>query len=83
MLFTDIVFIPFLFITFACMAVFGARQRIQLMVLLAASYIFYGWWDVRFLALIIFSSLLDFAIGKLIYGSKSKKKDNFICLLVY
>ena len=28
-----------------------------------ASYIFYGWWDWRFLSLIAFSSLVDFLIG--------------------
>ena len=32
--------------------------------LLAASYFFYGWWDYRFLALILASSLLDFHIGR-------------------
>src|SRR6185503_17574820 len=28
-----------------------------------ASYIFYGWWDYRFLSLLILSSLVDFAVG--------------------
>lgn len=28
-----------------------------------ASYLFYGWWDWRFLSLIIFSSLVDFLVG--------------------
>lgn len=31
--------------------------------LLAASFLFYGWWDYRFLSLIIFSSTLDYSIG--------------------
>jgi D-alanyl-lipoteichoic acid acyltransferase DltB (MBOAT superfamily) len=31
--------------------------------LIVASYFFYGWWDWRFLSLIIFSSLVDFTIG--------------------
>ncbi len=29
----------------------------------AASYLFYGWWDYRFLALILFSTLVDYAVG--------------------
>jgi D-alanyl-lipoteichoic acid acyltransferase DltB (MBOAT superfamily) len=29
-----------------------------------ASYIFYGWWDWRFLSLILFSTLVDFSVGK-------------------
>lgn len=35
--------------------------------LFVSSYIFYGWWDLRFLFLILFSSLLDFYLGKLIF----------------
>jgi D-alanyl-lipoteichoic acid acyltransferase DltB (MBOAT superfamily) len=31
--------------------------------LLAASYVFYGWWDWRFLGLIFLSSLVDFLVG--------------------
>ncbi len=35
--------------------------------LLVASYIFYGWWDERFLFLIVLSSVLDFISGQLIH----------------
>ena len=31
--------------------------------IVAASYLFYGWWDYRFLSLLIISSLLDFTVG--------------------
>ncbi len=31
--------------------------------LLLASYVFYGWWDYRFLALIFLSTLVDYAVG--------------------
>jgi D-alanyl-lipoteichoic acid acyltransferase DltB (MBOAT superfamily) len=30
---------------------------------LVASYVFYGWWDWRFLSLIFYSSLIDFWVG--------------------
>ena len=33
--------------------------------LLVAGYVFYGWWDVRFLFLIAFSTTVDFSIGLL------------------
>jgi len=39
------------------------KFRIQNVLLLAASYFFYGFWDWRFLGLIIFSSIVDFCIG--------------------
>ena len=42
---------------------FNKSLRLQNLLILAASYLFYGWWDWRFLSLIIFSSLIDFSIG--------------------
>ena len=36
-----------------------------------ASYFFYGFWDWRFLGLIVFSTLLDFTCGRVIHRSKS------------
>ena len=38
--------------------------RAQNLLLLAASYVFYGWWDVRFLSLVAISTVVDFAIGQ-------------------
>ena len=32
--------------------------------IVAASYVFYGWWDWRFLSLIVFSTVVDFSIGR-------------------
>lgn len=31
--------------------------------ILLASYVFYGWWDYRFVVLLLFSSVLDFGVG--------------------
>ena len=38
-------------------------NRFQNMLLLIASYIFYAWWDVRFLFLIVFSTSLNYCCG--------------------
>jgi alginate O-acetyltransferase complex protein AlgI len=38
-------------------------HRAQNWLLLVASYIFYGWWDWRFLGLIAFSTAMDYALG--------------------
>ena len=40
----------------------GVRNRRNLLII-ALSYVFYGWWDVRFLGLIVVSSAVDFAVG--------------------
>src|SRR5437867_12826528 len=31
--------------------------------IVAASYLFYGWWDYRFLSLLVITSLVDFLVG--------------------
>jgi len=64
MLFNSIdfaVFFPIVFFLYW----FGTRRnlRLQNLLIVAASYVFYGWWDWRFLSLLLFSSLLDFGIG--------------------
>ena len=60
------VFFPLVFILY--WSVFNKKSvGIRNLFLLIASYVFYGWWDYRFLSLIIFSSLLDFLIGKQLY----------------
>ncbi len=56
-----LIFLPLVFILY--WFVFNKDLRIQNLWVLVASYIFYGWWDYRFLSLIAFSSLVDFFIG--------------------
>ncbi|WP_317047300.1 MBOAT family O-acyltransferase [Hanstruepera neustonica] len=36
----------------------------QNLLIVLASYVFYGWWDWRFLALILFSTLVDFFVAQ-------------------
>lgn len=64
MLFNSIEFAIFLPIVFALYwSVFKRDLKLQNAFLLVVSYIFYGWWDWRFLSLIIFSSAVDFLVG--------------------
>lgn len=57
--FLPIVFILYWFVT-------NRDLRLQNALIVIASYVFYGWWDWRFLSLIIFSSLVDYTIGRLL-----------------
>ena len=61
MLFNSLAFAVFLPAVIA--AYWLARGRARTWVLLAASYVFYGWWDIRFLTLIVISTLTDYSIG--------------------
>lgn len=53
--------------------VFNENLKFQNTLVLIASYIFYGWWDYRFLSLIMLSTIVDYFIGLAIYKAK---KDN-------
>ena len=64
MLFNSFTFAIFLCVVFAAFWSIPQRlRRTRNMLLLVASYVFYGWWDWRFLALIFVSSLVDFFVG--------------------
>lgn len=52
-------------------------KRAQNLVLLVASYIFYGWWDWRFLGLILLSSVTDFTLGLAIANSATIRRRRF------
>lgn len=61
MLFNSIEFALFLPIVFLLYwFVFNKNLKGQNFFLLVVSYVFYGWWDWRFLSLIAFSSLVDY-----------------------
>ncbi len=64
MLFNSIAFAVFLPVVFALYWLVGPRRRgVQNLLLIVASYVFYGWWDWRFLLLIVVSSAVDYGIG--------------------
>jgi len=75
MLFNSIEFAIFLPIVFLLYwFVVNRNLKIQNLFLLAVSYLFYGWWDWRFLSLIIFSSLVDFIVGNKLSTENSQRK---------
>jgi len=69
MVFTSLTFCIFLVLVFTLYWV-TRRRSPQNFIILVASYIFYGWWDWRFLSLIVISSFVDFISGQLIHKSE-------------
>ena len=63
MLFNSLEFFVFLAVVYVAYRVLPFRWQNRM--LLVAGYVFYGWWDVRFLFLIAFSTAIDFSIGSL------------------
>ena len=56
------IFLPIVFILywFVC----NNNLKSQNFLIVAASYVFYGWWDWRFLSLILFSTIVDYSVGR-------------------
>lgn len=82
MLFNSIEFCIFLPVVFAIYWLIDKRQlSIQNFFLLLASYFFYGWWDWRFLSLILLSSIIDFSIGIALAKTKRKSKRQLLLAL--
>ncbi len=63
MLFNSVIFLVFAAVFFAFWPLMRRRQNARWAYITVASFIFYGWWDWRFLFLIIGSGLLDFFSG--------------------
>jgi len=82
LLFNSIEFLVFLPIVFSLYwFVLNKNLFFQNLLILLSSYLFYGWWDYRFLSLIIFSTIVDFFIGKKIYLTKDIKKRKLFLML--
>lgn len=65
------IFLPTVFILY--WFIFRKNLKLQNLLILAASYFFYGWWDWRFLSLIFLSTIVDFTIGL-----KLKSQENIL-----
>jgi alginate O-acetyltransferase complex protein AlgI len=57
------------------------RHRQQNVLLLIASYIFYGWWDARFLGLMLVSTLTDYTVGRALGATSDERKRRLIFLV--
>lgn len=74
MLFNSIDFAIFLPIVFTLYWIIPSKNiKLQNFVLVIASYIFYGWWDWRFLSLILFSTIVDYSVGIGLLNSEKNK----------
>lgn len=74
MLFNSIEFLVFLPTVFLLYWLVLKERRWQNLLIVAASYLFYGWWDWRFLILIAFTSFCSFLSGLLLERSASAPK---------
>jgi alginate O-acetyltransferase complex protein AlgI len=82
MLFNSITFLIFLPIVFSIYwFVLRNHLRLQNLFLLTAGYVFYGWWDWRFLFLLIASSTVDYIVGVSLKNAREERKRKLILML--
>ena len=77
MLFNSFTFMIFLPVVFLLYWFVFKRLKWQNLLILVASYVFYGWWDWRFLILIVITSLSSYVSGLLIKryeGQRGRQK---------
>jgi D-alanyl-lipoteichoic acid acyltransferase DltB (MBOAT superfamily) len=55
------IFLPIVFILY--WSVTNKNLKLQNLLIVVASYVFYGWWDWRFLSLIVFSTIVDYTLA--------------------
>ncbi len=79
MLFNSIEFLLFLPVCFIIYWFVVQRNlKLQNAFILLASYFFYGWWDYRFLALIAFSTVVDYSIAILMGKTQSANRKKLL-----
>lgn len=79
MLFNSIVFIGFISVVFIIYP--RLRVRGQNLFLLVASYIFYGYWDWRFIFLLLTLTVVNFWVGWSIHASSDRKQRKWLLIL--
>jgi alginate O-acetyltransferase complex protein AlgI len=82
MLFNSItyaVFLPIVFVIY--WFVLKHHLKLQNLFLLIAGYIFYGWWDWRFLFLLMLSSTVDYIVGLSLGKTDVERKRKLILML--
>lgn len=73
------IFLPVVFLLYWFTA--NRNIKIQNFFIVVASYVFYGWWDWRFLSLIAFSSTVDFLVGLGFSKTDDPRKRKLLVLL--
>jgi D-alanyl-lipoteichoic acid acyltransferase DltB (MBOAT superfamily) len=70
-----------IFLPLVLLLYYRLTQRWQNRWLLGASYVFYGWWDYRFLSLILLSTVVDYLAGLAIHRtSDARRRRGFLTL---
>ncbi len=81
MLFNSYVFIAFFVFVYGSYLLLNKSYRAQNRLLLVASYIFYGYWDWRFLSLIFISTVIDYFVGRNLFAAESDRRRKILLVI--
>ncbi len=73
-LFLPVVFVVYWFVT-------AHKLKFQNLLIVISSFIFYGWWDWRFLFLLVFSASVDYVVGLGLAKQQQLKKRKLLLLV--
>ena len=73
------VFLPIVFLLYWWVGI--KNNKFQNLFLVFASYVFYGWWDYRFLLLIFISTIVDYYIAQELINQKKETKRKLLLYL--
>jgi alginate O-acetyltransferase complex protein AlgI len=80
MVFNSLIFLVFFLVVYALYRVLPHRG--QNVLLLVSSYFFYGWWDWRFLSLILISTTIDYTAGLVIGNAGDNQRRRKIAVMI-
>jgi alginate O-acetyltransferase complex protein AlgI len=81
MLFNSYVFIGFFVVVYSLYLLLRGHHKAQNRLLLVASYVFYGYWDWRFLSLIAISTLIDYSVGLALHTTEASRRRKQLLLI--
>jgi D-alanyl-lipoteichoic acid acyltransferase DltB (MBOAT superfamily) len=79
-----VLFNSFIFLIFLALVVpayYLLPRRFRNLFLLACSYVFYGYWDYRFLSLILISTILDFTVGRVLHRTEEEGRRKLLLFI--
>jgi D-alanyl-lipoteichoic acid acyltransferase DltB (MBOAT superfamily) len=75
------IFLPIVFVLY--WFVMARNLKLQNLLIVVASYVFYGWWDWRFLSLILFSTLTDYWIAIAMDGQNQARRKTLLWVSIF
>jgi D-alanyl-lipoteichoic acid acyltransferase DltB (MBOAT superfamily) len=83
MLFNSYIFVVFFLLVYGAYLLLKSHHKAQNFILLAASYIFYGYWDARFLFLLMLSTGVDYFAAQRIKDSQTgRSRRTFLAISI-